>query len=132
MATLASDLLREFWLFLCNRWEEFNETSEQQKLNVLYEICVFQDDGKTKMITLASDWLIHFWCHLCNHWIEFKKIDRKQDLHVLYQVCVLRTDQKTDQKTKMVALASDWLRYFRLLLCNHWMEFNETWPEAKS
>ena len=29
-------------------------------------------------------------------------------------------------------LASDWLRYFRLLLWNRWMEFNETWQEARS
>ena len=28
--------------------------------------------------------------------------------------------------------ASYWLRHFRLLLWNHWMEFNETWKEARS
>ena len=32
----------------------------------------------------------------------------------------------------MAALASDWLRHFRLLLWNCWMEFNETWQEARS
>ena len=56
------------------------------------------------------------------------KLDRKQDLNVLYQVCVFRADQKN----KMAALASDWLRHFRLLLWNHWLEFNETWQEARS
>ena len=56
------------------------------------------------------------------------KLDRKQDLNVLYQVCVFRADRKN----KMAALASDWLRHFRLLLWNHWMEFNETWQEARS
>ena len=56
------------------------------------------------------------------------KLDRKQDLNVLYQVCVFRTDRKN----KMAALASDWLRHFRLLLWNRWMEFNETWQEARS
>ena len=40
------------------------------------------------------------------------KLDRKQDLNVLYQVCVFRADRKI----KMAALASDWLRHFRLLL----------------
>ena len=40
------------------------------------------------------------------------KLDRKQDLNALYQVCVFRADQKN----KMAALASDWLRHFRLLL----------------
>ena len=56
------------------------------------------------------------------------KLDRKQDLNVLYQVCVLRADRKN----KMAALASDWLRHFRLLLWNGWMEFNETWQKARS
>ena len=29
-------------------------------------------------------------------------------------------------------MASDWLRDFRLLLWNRWMEFKETWQEARS
>ena len=56
------------------------------------------------------------------------KLDRKQDLNVLYQVCVFQADRKN----KMATLASDWLRHFRLLLWNHWTEFNETWQEARS
>ena len=56
------------------------------------------------------------------------KHDRKQDLKALYQVCVFRADRKN----KMAALASHWLRHFRLLLWNRWMEFNETWQEARS
>ena len=56
------------------------------------------------------------------------KLDRKQDFNALYQVCVFRADQKN----KRVALASDWLRHFRLLLWNCWTEFNETWQEARS
>ena len=55
------------------------------------------------------------------------KLDRKQDLNVLYQVCVFRADRKN----KMAALASDWLRHFRLLLWNRWTEFNETWQKAR-
>ena len=35
-------------------------------------------------------------------------------------------------KNKMAALASDWLRHFRLLLSNCWTEFNKTWQEARS
>ena len=58
-----------------------------------------------------------------------KKLDRKQDLNNLYQVSVFRADWKN----KMAALASDWLRHFRLLLWNRWTEeFNETWQEARS
>ena len=56
------------------------------------------------------------------------KLDRKQELNVLYQVCVFRVDRKN----KMAAPASDWLRHFRLLLWNSWMQFNETWQDAKS
>ena len=58
---------------------------------------------------------------------NWTKLDRKQDLNVLYQVCVFRADWKN----KMVALASDWLRHFRLLLWNRWMELMETWQEAR-
>ena len=56
------------------------------------------------------------------------KLDRKQDLNVLYQVCVFRADRKN----KMAARASGWLRHFRLLLWNCWMEYKETWQEARS
>ena len=56
------------------------------------------------------------------------KLDRKQDLNVLYKVCVF----PADLKNKMAALASDWLRHFRLLLWNRWTQFNETWQEARS
>ena len=35
-------------------------------------------------------------------------------------------------ENKMAALASDWLRHFRLLLWNCFAEFNETWQEARS
>ena len=55
-------------------------------------------------------------------------LDRKQDLNVLYQVCVFRADRKN----KMAALASHWLRHFRLLLWNRWMKFTEIWQEARS
>ena len=57
-----------------------------------------------------------------------KKLDRKQDLNVLYQICVFQADRKN----KMAALASDWLKHFRLLLWNRWTEFNGTWQEARS
>ena len=55
------------------------------------------------------------------------KLDRKQDFNVLYKVCVFRADRKN----KMAALASDWLRHFRLLLWNRGTEFNQTWQEAR-
>ena len=56
------------------------------------------------------------------------KLDGKQDLNVLYQVCVFWADRKN----KMAALASDWLRHFRLLLWNGLTWLIETWQEAIS
>ena len=70
------------------------------------------------------------------------KLDRKQNFNVLYQVCVIRRNLtgskismsctkfffRADQKNKMAAPASDWLRHFRLLL---WTEFNKTWQEIR-
>ena len=56
------------------------------------------------------------------------KLDRKKDFNVLYQVCVFWADRKN----KMAALASDWLRHFRLLLWNRWTACNETWQEERS
>ena len=59
---------------------------------------------------------------------NWTKLDSKQDLNVFYQACVFRADRKN----KMAALASEWLRHFRLLLWNRWTEFNETCQEARS
>ena len=56
------------------------------------------------------------------------KLDRKQDLNVLYQFFVFWAERKN----KMAILASDWLRHFRHLLWNRWMEFNKTGQEARS
>ena len=57
-----------------------------------------------------------------------KNLDRKQDLNALYQVlCFSGRSEKQDGR-----LASDWLRYFRLLLWNRWMVSNKTWQESRS
>ena len=56
------------------------------------------------------------------------KLDGKQDLNVpLPSFCFSEPSEKQDGP-----LASDWLRHFRLLLWNHWTEFNKTWKEARS
>ena len=57
-----------------------------------------------------------------------RTLDIKQDLNALYQICVFRADRKI----KMAALASDWLRHFRLFLWNRRTEFNKTWQERRS
>ena len=115
----------------------FSETAEwnstkldrKQDLNVLYQVCVFRADRKKKR---WPPWPLIGWdiFYFSSETAERNstKLDRKQDLNVFYQVCVFRADRKN----KMAALASDWLRHFRLLLWNRWMEFNETWQEARS
>ena len=131
MAALASDWLRHFRLLLWNRWTpERNSTKldRKQDLNVLYQVLFFRPIGKTRWLP----WPLIGW-DIFNFSSETAernstKLDRKQDLNVLYQVCVFRADRKN----KMAALASDWLRHFRLLVWNRWTEFNETWQEARS
>ena len=60
--------------------------------------------------------------------MEFNKIHRKQDLNVFYYVCVFQVYRRN----KIAAPACDWLRHFRFLLWNHWMEFNKIWQDARS
>ena len=121
-------------------WDIFDFSSEtaerysmkldrKQDLNVLYQVCVFRADRKK---TRWPPWPLIGWdiFDFSSETAEQNsmKLDKKQDLNVLYQVCVFRADRKN----KMAALASDWLRHFRLLLWNRWTEFNETWQEARS
>ena len=128
MAALASDWLRHFRLLLWNLWTEFNETwQEARSQRPLPNLC-FWADRKTRWPP---------WCLIGWDIFDFStetaernsmKLDRKQDLNVLYQVCVFTADRKN----KIAALASDWLRHFRLLHWNCWTEFNKTWQEARS
>ena len=129
MAALASDWLRHFRLLRWKRWTEFNETwQEARSQRPLPSLCFFGPIGKTRW----PPWPLIGWdifdFSAENAERNSTKLDRKQDLNVLYQVCVFRADRKN----KMAALASDWLRDFRLLRWNHWTEFNETWQEARS
>ena len=120
-------------------WDIFDFSSEtaernsmkldrKQDLKVLYQVCVvFGPIGKTRW----PPWPLIGWdvFDFSSETAEQNstKLDRKQDLNVLYQFCVFWADRK-----KMAALASDWLRHFRLLLWNRWTEFTKTWQEARS
>ena len=57
-------------------------------------------------------------------------LNMKQDISVLYQICVFGADRKT----KIAAMASDWLRvrHFRLLLSNCRTKFIKTSQEVRS
>ena len=124
----------------------------KQDLNFLYKVCVFPADRKTenqdflfyglgfakRLLFFESKYLyrklfqfllVHlsrrlFW----NSWTDFNKTWQEARFNVLYQVCVFWADRKN----RMAAVASDWLRNFRLLLLNRWTEFNETWQEERS
>ena len=100
----------------------------KQDFNALYQVCVFRADRKTKWAPWPLiGWDIFDFSSETAEW-NSTKLDRKQDLNALFQVCVFLAYRKN----KMAALASDWLRHFRLLLWNRWMEFNKTWQEARS
>ena len=125
IAALASDWLRHFPL-LWNSWTEFDETwwGATPSTKFVFVRLI----GKTK-------WLP--WPMICWDIFNFSeetaeqnstKVDRKQDVNILYQACVFWADQKN----KIAALASDWLRHFPLVLWNSWIEFNETWQKASS
>ena len=109
---------------------EQNSTKLDRKddLNVLYKFVFFLTIGKTRW----PPWPLIGWdiFYFSSETAEQNsmKLDRKEDLNVLYKVCVYRADWKN----KMAALASDWLRLFRLLLWNRWTEFDETWQKARS
>ena len=125
---MAHDWLRHF-LLLWNCWTEFNQTwQEARSQRPLPSLCFSgrseKQDGRPGPL-IGWD-IFDFSSETAKQ--NSTKLDRKQDLYVLYQVCVFRADQKN----KMAALASDWLRHFRLLLWNSWTEFNETWQEARS
>ena len=114
----------------------FSETAKRnstkldrkQDLNILYKVCVFRTDRKTRW----PPWSLIGWdiFDFSSETAERNstKLDRKQDLKVLYKDCIFGADRKN----KMAALTSDWLRHFRLLLWNRWTEFNETWQAARS
>ena len=116
------------WGGVWNRWTEFNETwQEARSQRPLPSLCFSGRSEKTRWPPWPLiGWDIFDFSSETAEW-NSTKLDRKQDLNVLYQVCVFRADRKN----KIAALASDWLRLFRLLLWNRWTEFNESWQEAR-
>ena len=162
MAALASDWPRQFPHLLLNRWTEFNETWQEARSQLtLPSLCFWgrseKQDGlpgfwldetfSTSHLkplnriqrnltgsknSTSSTKSVFFRPIGKTRWLPWilnsMKLDRKQDINFLYQVCVFWADQKN----KMAALVSDWLRHFRLLLWNRCTEFNEIWQEARS
>ena len=129
MAALASDWLRHFRLLLWNRWTEFNETWQEARSQCPLPSLFFEGPIRNTgwlPQPLIGGVIFDFFSKSVNQ--NSMKLYKKQNLNILYQVCVFRADQKY----RMAAPASYWLRHFRLLLWSCWMEFNETWLEAST
>ena len=121
MAAWPPNWLRYFRLLLLKRWMEFNETwQEARSKRPLQGLCFLGRSEKTRW----PPWPLIGWdiFDFSSETAEpnSMKLDRKQDLNALYQVCVFWADLKN----KMAALASDWLKHFRLLCRNRWTEFS--------
>ena len=119
-------------------WDVFDfssETAEQnstkldrkQDLNVLYQFCVFWADRK-------KDGRPGLWLAETFSTSPLKPLNRIQRNLTGSKILMSSTNFVFFGLIgkKMAALASDWLRHFRLLLWNRWTEFNETWQEARS
>ena len=77
-------------------------------------------------------WLAETFFDLFSTTVEWilTKLDRKQILNTLYQVCIFRADRKS----KMAALASDWLKHYSTsspqLLNGFWGNLMEAIPQS--
>ena len=128
MAVPTSDWLRHFGLLLWNRRTEFNKTLQEARYQRPLPSSCFSDRSEHKLPPRSLiSWDILDLFSATTH-LNSTKLDRNQQLNILYKVCVFRADRIA----KKAALDSDLLRHCRFLLCNRWMEFKETWQEART
>ena len=75
--------------------QNWTKLDRKQDLNVLYQVCVFRADRKTRWPPRALiGWdTFDFFSDIAEG--NATKLERKQDLNVLYQVFVFRADRKT-------------------------------------
>ena len=121
--------LSHFQLLLWNRWTEFNETwQDARSQRPLPSLCFSgrseKQDGRP-ILWLAETFSTSSLkpMNRIQHNLTGSKISTSSTKFVFFGPI---------GKNKMDALASDWLRLFRLLLWICWTEFNETWQEARS
>ena len=100
MVTLSLIGWDMFNFFSATAERNVTKLDSKQDLNVLYQVCVFWTDRKSKMAALVFDWLINFWLLLCYRRTKFNDTWQKSNSNVLYQVRVIRADRKN----KMAAL----------------------------
>ena len=123
MAALAADWWRHFRLLLWNRWTEFNETDRKQDLKRTLPSLCFSGRSE-KQDCRPGNWLAETFSTYplkSLNGIQQNLIGSKISTSSIKFVFFGHIG-----KCKMAALASDWLRHFRLLLWNCWTEFNES------
>ena len=100
MATLASDCLKHFRLLLCFHWMNLMELDSKQELNILYQVCVSENqDGRPDM-WLAGTYSTY----------SLQPLNRIQRNLVWSKIATSSAKFvcfRTDQHTKMAVLASD-------------------------
>ena len=103
------------------------EPDRQHDHNVLYQVCGFQTNRKTKKVALTTDWLRFFDSSFSAFGNDLREPDRKQMLNVRYQVSVFGMICKPRWPPWPLICWAIWL-----LLCIHWTEFCKAWEEARS
>ena len=99
----------------------------KQDLNVLYQGCVFPADWKNKMATrLLIGWDILGFSSETDEWNSTKFTGSKISTSSITFVFSGLSEEQ------IIRPACDWLRHYRFLLWNHWMEFNKIWQDARS
>ena len=139
MAALASDWLKHFYdwrihflLLLCNRWTDSDETLQEASTQCPLPSLCFSCRSVTQDGSVAQDgrpglWLAETFSTsslkpLNGFWWNFtgSKYSTSSTKFVFFvPIC----------HPRWTALASDWLRHFRLL-GNHWMDFDKISQEA--
>ena len=69
------------WILICWGIFDFSAAAEQnstklnlkQDRNILYQVCVFRTNWKTKMAVLTSEWPRLFRILICSGWTEFNE-----------------------------------------------------------
>ena len=127
MAALAQDRLKYFSTSSLQLAEWIlTKLDRKQVFNVLYQVCVFRADRKSKMAALAFDWLKHFSTSsqpLNGFWRNL--LGSKSSTPSIRFVFLVSIGNPRWPSWPLIG----W-NIFLLLLRNRWMDFDETWQET--
>ena len=124
----VSDWLRQFPLLLWNRWTKFNETWQEARSQCpLASLCF---SGRSEKQDGRPESLIGWETFRLRPLKPLKGIQRNLTGSKISTSSTKFVFFGPIGKTKMAALASDWLRHFGLHLWNRWTKLEETWKQA--